>query len=266
MVEGTSAGSKAEHSIPASGEVLGHVGPILITNAMFVSWIVTGLIVLGAVMATRRMTLVPAGWQNFAEFVVESLYDTLEGILGSHLVKRSFWFFASIFIYILTANWLGLFPFFGNITFEGAEGHAVPLLRAANADLNMPLAIATLYFFVWLYLAWTEVGLKGMAKELFGVKGGLEGVLKYCLMPIFFAVGVIEVISILFRQVAFPLRLYGNIFAGENLLEQMSAIFKWFLPLPFYALEILVGFIQALVFMLLAAVFTTMICHHEEET
>jgi len=259
------AAGAAEHSIPVSGEVLGHLGPILVTNAMFVSWIVTGLIVLGVVLATRRMTLVPAGWQNFAEFVIESLYDTLEGILGNHLVKRSFWFFASIFLYVLTANWLGLFPFFGNITFEGAEGHPIPLFRSANADLNMPLAIATLYFFVWLYLALTEVGPLGMAKELFGVKGGLTGALKYCLMPIFFLVGVIEVISILFRQVAFPLRLYGNIFAGENLMEHMSVICKWLLPLPFYGLEILVGFIQALVFMLLTAVFTTMICHHEEE-
>lgn len=258
------AAHAVEHSIPLNAEVLGHLGPIPITNAMFVSWIVTGLLVLGAVMATRRMQLVPTGWQNFFEFVVESLYEMLEGILGSHLVKKTFWFFASIFIFILTANWLGLFPFFGNITYS-VEGEHVPFLRAANSDLNMPLAIATIYFFLWLYWSLTEVGPLGMLNHIFGVKGGLEGALKWGLMPLFFLVGIIELISILFRQVSLPLRLYGNIFAGENLLEKMGSIFAYLLPLPFYGLEILVGFVQALVFMLLTAVFTAMMCQHEEE-
>jgi F-type H+-transporting ATPase subunit a len=221
--------------------------------------------VLGAVMATRRMALVPGGWQNFFEFMVESLYDVLEGILGSHLVKRTFWFFATVFILILTANWLGLFPFFGNVTYTAPGGHAVPVFRAVTADLNLPLAMATAYFFVWIYWSLTEVGPGGMLNHIFGVKGGLEGALKWILMPLFFLVGIIELISILFRQVSLPLRLYGNIFAGENLLEKMGSIAAYGLPLPFYALEILVGFVQALVFMLLTAVFTAMMCQHEEE-
>ncbi|MSR65310.1 MAG: F0F1 ATP synthase subunit A [Verrucomicrobiae bacterium] len=264
MIAEAEAAQHAEHSIPLNAELLGHLGPIPITNAMFVSWIVTGLLVLGAVMATRRMQLVPTGWQNFFEFVVESLYEMLEGILGSHLVKKTFWFFASIFIFILTANWLGLFPIFGNITYE-AHGHAVPLFRAANSDLNMPLAIATVYFFLWMYWSLSEVGPLGMVKHIFGPKGGLEGALKWGLLPLFFLVGVIELVSILFRQVSLPLRLYGNVYAGESLLETMGAMFPYLLPLPFYALEILVGFIQALVFMLLTAVFTSMMCQHEEE-
>jgi F-type H+-transporting ATPase subunit a len=206
------------------------------------------------------MALVPGGWQNFFEFMVESLYEMLDGILGHHLVKRTFWFFATIFIYILTANWLGLFPFFGNITYNG-----VPLLRAANSDLNMPLAIATVYLVLWLYWSLTEVGPLGMLNHIFGPKGGLEGALKWGLMPLFFLVGIIELISIAFRQVSLPLRLYGNIFAGENLLEKMGGIMPYILPLPFYGLELLVGFVQALVFMLLTAVFTGMMCQHEEE-
>src|SRR6185295_6045618 len=115
------------------------------------------------------------------------------------------------------------------------------------------------------YWSLTEVGPVGMLNHIFGVKGGLTGALKWGLMPLFFLVGVIELISILFRQVSLPLRLYGNIFAGENLLEKMGAIFSILLPLPFYGLEILVGFVQALVFMLLTAVFTGMMCQHEEE-
>jgi len=260
MAAEAGAAHAVAHGIPLYAQEIGHLGQFPITNAMFVSWIVTGLIVLGAWAATRRMQLVPVGWQNFVEFVIESLYDTLEGILGHHLVKKTFWFFATIFIFILTANWLGLFPIFGNVTYNG-----VPIFRAANSDLNMPFAMATVYFFLWLFWSLREVGPLGMLNHIFGVKGGLEGGLKWGLMPLFFVVGIIELISILFRQVSLPLRLYGNIFAGENLLEKMTHMVKLFLPLPFYALEILVGFVQALVFMLLTAVFTAMMCQHEEE-
>jgi len=77
----------------------------------------------------------------------------------------------------------------------------------------------------------------------------------------------LEVFSILFRPVSLSFRLYGNIFAGENMLEAMSKLvpyFGWLLPIPFSFMELLVGFVQALVFMLLTAVFTMLICEHEE--
>ena len=92
-------------------------------------------------------------------------------------------------------------------------------------------------------------------------------------MLVFVAVGLLEVISILFRPVSLSFRLYGNIFAGENLLEAMSVMggtyFGWLVPLPFYFMELIVGLVQALVFTLLTAIFTSLICahsdgHHEE--
>jgi F-type H+-transporting ATPase subunit a len=82
---------------------------------------------------------------------------------------------------------------------------------------------------------------------------------------IFILVGVIEIISIVFRNVSLPFRLFGNVFGGENLLFQMSAIFKWGLPVPFYFLEILIGFVQALVFTLLVAVYIGLICNHGDD-
>jgi F-type H+-transporting ATPase subunit a len=91
-------------------------------------------------------------------------------------------------------------------------------------------------------------------------------VLKIVLAVVFFAVGCLEVISILFRPVSLSFRLYGNTFAGENMLETMAHMVPglgWLLPVPFYFLELLVGVIQALVFMLLTAVFTLLICQHE---
>jgi F-type H+-transporting ATPase subunit a len=84
---------------------------------------------------------------------------------------------------------------------------------------------------------------------------------------IFFLVGFLEVFSIMFRPVSLSFRLFGNIFAGENMLEAMANLvpaLKWLLPVPFYFMELLVGLVQALVFMLLTAVFTMLICMHEE--
>jgi F-type H+-transporting ATPase subunit a len=131
----------------------------------------------------------------------------------------------------------------------------------------MTLAMALIFFACWIVWAIREVGPLGFFKELFAPKGESTGFLKLLLVVVFFAAGCLEVISILFRPVSLSFRLYGNIFAGENMLETMGKLipgFGWLLPIPFYFLELLVGLVQALVFMLLTAVFTLLICQHEE--
>jgi F-type H+-transporting ATPase subunit a len=242
-----------------------------ITNSMVVTWIVAaGLIVLAG-LATREMKQVPDRLQNFLEWLVESLYGFLEGVIGPHLVKKTFWFFATIFIFILAANWFGLIPGVGTIGWghHTAEGFRVdePLLRGANADLNLTLAMALVFFACWIMWALQELGPGGLVKELFAPKGETTGLLKVLMVVVFFAVGCLEIVSILFRPVSLSFRLYGNIFAGENMLDAMSKLvpgFGWLLPIPFYFLELLVGLVQALVFTLLTAVFTLLICQHEE--
>lgn len=265
----------ATHGLSQAAPVIFHLGPIPITSSTLVSWMVTLVIIFMVRAAAGRIAMVPTGMQNFFEFLIETLYETLEGIMGAHLTRKTFWFFASVFLFILFSNWLSLVPLIGNLTVNTPDGEKVGLFRAVNSDLNMPLAMATLYGVLWLYWSIREIGPLGMLQHIFGVKGGLSGALKYFLLPIFFAVGLIEVISIGFRQISLPLRLYGNIFAGENLLEVMTHLGMSFpgaakilgilLPLPFYFLEILVAFVQALVFMLLTSVFTGMMCQHEEE-
>jgi F-type H+-transporting ATPase subunit a len=244
-----------------------------ITNSMVVTWIVAALLIVFARVATRDMKHVPGGAQNFLEWLVESLYNFIEGVIGPHLVKRTFWFFATIFIFILAANWFGLIPGVGTIGWghQTAKGFRVtePLFRGANADLNLTLAMALVFFACWILWALLETGPLGFLKELFGPKGESTGVLKVLLVVVFFAVGCLEVVSILFRPVSLSFRLYGNIFAGENMLETMATMVPglgWLLPVPFYFLELLVGLVQALVFMLLTAVFTLLICQHEEES
>jgi len=243
-----------------------------ITNSMVVSWIVAIGLIVFAQLATRRMKPIPDGAQNFWEWLVEGLHSFLEGIIGSHLVERTFWFFATVFIFILAANWLGLIPGVGTIGWghQGAHGFVIdePFLRGANADVNLTLAMALVFFACWLIWALWEVGPIGFLKELFAPKGDTAGFMKVLMVVVFFAAGCLEIVSILFRPVSLSFRLYGNVFAGENMLETMTTLIPhlgWLLPIPFYFLELLVGLVQALVFMLLTAVFTLLICQKEEE-
>lgn len=265
-------GAEQEHGLSQHAVEIARPFGFPITNSMLVTWIVALALILFAHAATRKMKQVPDGAQNLLEWLVGGLYEFLESIIGAHLVKRTFWFFATVFIFILAANWLGLLPGVGTIGWghQTANGFKVdePWLRGANADLNLTLAMALVFFACWIVWALREVGPGGMVKELFAPKGESTGLLKLLMVVVFFAAGCLEMISILFRPVSLSFRLYGNIFAGENMLETMATLvpgFGWLLPVPFYFMELLVGLVQALVFMLLTAVFTLLICQHEEE-
>jgi F-type H+-transporting ATPase subunit a len=266
------AASGEEHHLSQSAVDVARPFGIPITNSMIVTWVVAMLIIAFARFATRRMQAVPTGAQNFAEWTVESLYNFLAEIIGPHLVDRTFWYFASVFIFIIAANWIGLFPGIGSIGWghQTPEGFRLdePLFRGANADVNMTLAMALVFFACWIVWGLREVGPGGFVKELFAPKGESTGALRVLLIVVFFAAGCLEVISILFRPVSLSFRLYGNIFAGETMLETMAAVpaIGWLVQIPFYFLELLVGLVQALVFMLLTAVFTLLICQHHDET
>lgn len=271
----------AEHGVPISATPAFPTAHYL-TNSIVVAALCTALLVFLSRRATRKMELVPRGTQNVFEALVEGLYDMLEGIVGRHMIARTFPMLATIFIYILTANYVGLLPGVGTIGFGEKSGplalsHVTfPLLRPASADLNMTLAIAALFMCLWIYWTCTATGPLQFIKHTFGVKGGLTGFMRSALIPIFIFVGIIELISIAFRPVSLSMRLYGNIFAGENLLHSMGTLgdklplpiaylSSIILPLPFYFLELLVGLIQAFVFMLLCAVYIQLSTTHDEE-
>ena len=264
--------SKEQRALPQKAVEIARPFGFPITNSMVVSWIVAVGLIIFARVATRDMKGVPAGAQNFLEWLVGGLYDFLESIIGPRLVKRTFWFLATVFIFILSANWVGLIPGAGTIGWghQTANGFVVdqPIFRGANADLNQTLAMALVFFACWIIWALQEVGPVGFLKELFAPKGESTGFLKVLMIVAFFAAGWLEVISILFRPVSLSFRLYGNIYAGETMLETMSRMVPglgWLLPIPFYFMELLVGLVQALVFMLLCAVFTLLMCPPEEK-
>ncbi len=263
--------SEGETGVPQRAAVLIHVLGLPITNSMVVMWVVSLFIIVFAQIATRDMRLIPSGVQNFWEWLVGSLRDLLADLLGEHLVDRTFWFFASTFIFILATNWSSLIPGMSTIgwghTVDGSFRITEPLFRAPNADLNMTLAMALVFFGWWFYWAISEHGVWGFLKERFGPKGDSRGLMGLIMALIFFAVGCLEIISIVFRPVSLSFRLYGNIFAGENILEVMGGIvprLNWLLPIPFYFMELLVGVVQALVFMMLTAVFVLLDCRVEE--
>ncbi len=265
------ASAPGGQGLPQNAEEIGRLFRFSITNSMVVSWAVALGVIVFAQFATRRMKMIPQGAQNFWEWLVEGLSNFLEGIIGSHLVQQTFWYFASVFIFILFSSWVGLFPGVGTIGWNVlySDGHTEwrPLLRGGNADLNMTLAMALVFFACWIFWSFREVGTAGFFKELFAPKGESSGFLRLLLIIVFFVAGCLEIVSILFRPVSLSFRLYGNIFAGENMLETMSRLVPglgWLLPIPFYFLELLVGLVQALVFMLLTAVFTLLMCQHEE--
>jgi F-type H+-transporting ATPase subunit a len=202
--------------------------------------------------------------------MVESLYNFLESVIGSDLVKKTFWFFATIFIFILFVNWFGLIPGIGTVGwghYDAANRFHVdtPLLRGGNADLNMTFAMAAVFFVLWIIWAIQSQGVGGVIHELFGAKGENKGFMKLLMGLIFFLAGLLEVISILFRPISLSFRLYGNVYAGETMLETMAHMvpaLSWLIPIPFYFMELLVGIVQAMVFMLLTAVFTLLIAQH----
>ncbi len=263
--------SHKEEGVPLKPGVIFHIGKLAVTNSMLVTWIVAAAIIAFAQTATRKIQPIPGPRQNRWEWMVESLYNFLESVIGRDLVKQTFWFFATIFIFILFVNWFGLIPGIGTIGWGHVDPRTnafqvdTPLLRGGNADLNMTFAMAAVFFVLWIYWAFRSQGVGGVIHEIFGAKGQNKGFMKVLMGVIFFLAGLLEVISILFRPVSLSFRLYGNVYAGETMLETMSHMvpsLSWLIPIPFYFMEVLVGIVQAMVFMLLTAVFTLLIAQH----
>lgn len=252
------------------------------TDSTLDAILVVAAIVIFVQLATRKVSLVPGPLQNFLEWVIQTIYTTLEGIVGKHMIRRTFPLLCSLFLFILVANWSALLPGVGTIGW-GAVEHGefevhTPLIRPANADLNMTLALALLFMGMWLYWSIKETGVLGFIAHLFGPKGLIEGnfkgilnvvvkVFNGILCVIFVGVGVIELVSIASRCLSLPLRLYGNIYAGKSLVHAMGEIAgPWWgilISLPFYSLEVLIGFLQAMVFMLLGAVYIQLSTTHQ---
>jgi F-type H+-transporting ATPase subunit a len=251
------------------------------TNSVLVALVVLSLVLWFARKATKNMTLVPHKAQNFFEFIVEFLYGQVEGIVGPKQAKLAFPLLGTLFIYILVSNWFGLLPGVGTIGWGESTGllsvkvASEPLLRPPTADLNATIGLSVSAFLVWLFLTIKEVGVWGFIVHTFGPKGGLKGLMGIAVGLVFLFVGVIEIVSIIIRPVTLSIRLFGNVFAGENVMHTMSDLMantgpvgsflgSIALPLPFYFMELLVGLLQAIVFTLLCSVYIQLSTTHDD--
>lgn len=237
-----------EHGIVLKPEVIGYINFLPVTNTLLVSWIVIAILTIVSIVATWRLRAVPTGLQNFMELVLESGYGMVSDLAGSR-TKIFFPFVFTFFIYIILANWIGLLPGMGTIFFKGQ-----PLFRSLNSDLNMTLGLAllsavTTHFFAIRYLGLLNYLKRWVSLEMF---------------PVFLFVGLLEIVSEFTKVISLSFRLFGNIFAGEVVLATVAGIFAFVLPLPFYFLEIVVGFVQAAVFMMLTLVFMVLLTERHE--
>lgn len=226
-----------------------------ITNSLITSIFTTLFLLLIFLLATRTLRLVPNLSQNMAEAAVEVLYNFNIQLAGSRVAKIFPWF-ASFFFFILTANLIGLLPGFGTLGFfEFEEGHRVfvPLLRPVNSDLNMTLSLAIVSLVVTHALSVETLGWREYLSRFFSLN------------PINLFVGILELVSEFTKLISLSFRLFGNIFAGEAVLTTISKLFAFILPLPFLILELVVGFVQALIFSILTMVFMVILTMTHQE-
>ncbi len=265
LAAGTAFGAEEGHAhgVSVTAERLFSVFGLPVTNSMVTSWVVAAVLIIVIRLAIRRPQLVPTRGQAIVENLVEGVYDLISPIVGSKVAKHTFPLLIALFTFILIQNWSGLVPGVGTIYYQGQE-----FVRPANADLNGTLALALVSILCWFYFIMRYAGPALVLKDIFGNKADPKEVpaaIYYPLFLVFFAVGLIEIVSITFRPISLSFRLFGNVFGGENLLHSMSAITPWVLPVPFYFLELLIGFVQALVFTLLVSVYIGLICNHGDD-
>ncbi len=261
--------------------VLFEVGGIPVTNSMVTTWVISLVVIIAVrLIVGVRPRMVPTKLQSVLEIAVEKLYGMTESIVGKRAIGLAFPLLFSLFLYILIMNWSSLFPGVGTFGMYDEHGHLTYFFRPATSDLNTTLALALVAVIGWVFLAFRYSGVKGVAHEVFGNKADKRSVpaaLYWFLGLLFLAVGVIELISYVFRPVSLTFRLYGNVFGGETLLSNMFGLssvlglplegfFRCALALPFYFLELLIGFVQALVFMLLTSVYIGINVNHSEDS
>lgn len=265
-----------EFKLPA--ETVFHLFGFPIANSIIGAWITMVVLICLSYLITRRMKVVPGRIQSAFELLLGWLYDLCRQVAGEANGRRFFPIVTTIFLFVAFNAWLSLIPGFGSIMMTNAEGESVHLLRGANTDINMPLALALISFVFVEYFGLRSLGLRYVGKFLnvgqffqsigHMVKGRLRaglGGLFTGFIHIF--VGLLEALSEMVRIVSFTFRLFGNMTAGEILLLIAAFLIPWVFALPFYGLELLVGFVQALIFGGLTLVFLTLaVAHHGEES
>ncbi|OHA46421.1 MAG: ATP synthase F0 subunit A [Candidatus Terrybacteria bacterium RIFCSPLOWO2_01_FULL_44_24] len=217
-----------------------------VTNSLLMSWLAMAILISVALVFNRQASNIPGKLQALLEIIFERLLNFMDSVTQDR--KKSELFLplvATIFIFIITANWMGLIPGLASVGIK-ENGEFIPILRPMNTDLNNTLAIALIAVVASHTFGFLVLGFRAHIGKFISFKS-----------PIAFFVGILESISEFSKIISFSFRLFGNIFAGEVLLLVIGGLIPFLVPIPFLGLELFVGFIQALVFAMLTLVFLT---------
>ncbi len=257
-------------------ETVFHIFGFSVTNSIIAAWVTIIFLAVFSYVVTRRMKLVPGRLQAAFEFLIGWLYDLCQSVAGEKDGRKFFPVVATIFLFVAFNAWLALLPGYGSITVHTAEGE-VHLLRPANTDINVPLALALVSFVFFQCYGLRRLGVSYIAKFinvrelLAGLRHVSRGRLKAGVFGVFTGgmnvfTGLLEALSDFARIISLTFRLFGNMTAGEILLLVVAFLIPYLFAVPFYGLELLIGFIQALIFAGLTLIYATVaVAPHEEE-
>ena len=247
----------AIHIPTLAPEVVFHIGSLPVTNTMINAWVAIGIFLVVGILVRSKVSNLPGKLQNFWEYIIELILGYFDQVTADR--KKSLRFLpiaGSIFFFILLSNWLGLLPGTGSITVGNNF-----ILRPANTDLNLTLAIALVSIVASHLFGFLTVGIFAHTNKFIQVgtlvKSFKKGPLGIFSAIVEFGVGLIEIAGEVAKVMSLSLRLFGNIFAGEVLITVITSIVSVVLPAPFMLLELLVGLIQAGVFAILSVVYMT---------
>ncbi|OGZ70585.1 MAG: ATP synthase F0 subunit A [Candidatus Staskawiczbacteria bacterium RIFCSPHIGHO2_12_FULL_38_11] len=229
--------------ISLKAEEIFKIGSFDVTNSLFLTCIVSLILISFAFLFYRKVNIIPGKLQGAVEMSMEWFLDLMNSTLGSaQKAERYFPLVATIFIFIMVSNLLGIFPGVGSLLIKNGA-HTVPIFRSPAADLNFTLAFAVISVIVTNVLGAMAVGVLPHLSKFINLRD-----------PISFFIGILEIVSEIAKIISLSFRLFGNVFAGEVLLTIIFFLAPYFIPLPFLFLELFVGLIQAFLFAMLTLV------------
>ena len=240
--------------ISIKAEELFKIGNFAVTNSLVMTVMVSLLLIGVSLALSKKISLIPGKFQSVIEMAVEWFLGLMETTLGSrHAAEKYFPLVATIFLFIMASNLLGIFPGVGSLVVNNEHG-SLPLLRPPAADLNFTLAFAIISVVMTNVIGMMSVGVLPHVSKFINFKN-----------PITFFIGILELVSEFAKIISLSFRLFGNVFAGEVLLTIVFFLAPYVIPLPFLFLELFVGLIQAFLFAMLTLVSITLhTATHEE--
>jgi len=267
------AAAPAEEMVPSAAPVV-YTIPVIrlpITNSMICTWIVAAIILIVVRVSTwKNIKEIPSGMQNVLEAMVEGWEGLIGDILDKRVTRWVFPFATTFFIFIVISNLMDLVPGVGSIGIFHANGEFTPIFRPPTTDANLTIVMATIFLLMSLFWAVRFNGVWGLTKHIFGVKMETSKLLYPVFFLLFLFIGAMELLSVGFaRPVALAMRLYGNVFAGESILDMIfhgkSLFWAIILSSGMYFYETFVCIVQAFVFAMLVVAFVGTLCTHTED-